>query len=363
MKYFISTGELSGDLHASYICKEIKELDKAADIYAIGGKNLEKLGINIFKHIDKLAIMGFVEVLKNLNMLKKTLDETYEFIVKNNMDRVILIDYGGFNLKLLERLKTKRPEIKVSYYIPPKVWIWGKKRIHKIKLADEILVIFPWEKKFYDENGIKAHYFGNPFMEKYKKRGKSGEKILLLPGSRKQEITSLIGDMLDVVKEKKDEKFLLKLAKKDHREYITENIEAINNLEITYDKSLEEAVEECKYAVAASGTVILELAILGLPGVVVYKTSLINEIIVKLIVKPKFITLPNLTLDEEVYVELLQRECNRDNIIRELDRIDANPTGAEDKVEEVRKRLDGKNIISNYAKLIVEGIQNNGKEE
>ncbi len=356
MKYFVSAGELSGDLHASYICSKIFDLDKDAQIYGIGGKNLKKVGIKIFRDIDKLAIMGFVEVLKNIKMLKKTLDDTYNFIVENKIERVILVDYGGFNLKLLEKLKGEDKGIKISYYIPPKVWIWGKKRIHKVKLADEILVIFPWEEEFYRENSIKAHYFGNPFMEKYKKRDKKGEKILLLPGSRKQEITSLITPMLEVVREKREEKFLLKLTKKEDVQLIKDNLGAYSNLEINYDISLEEAVERSKYAIAASGTVILELAILGLPGVAVYKTSIINELIVKLIVKPTFITLPNLTLNKEVYVELLQRDCNKERIIEELEKIDENIIKAEERVEEVRDKLYGENIIENYARAIVEGI-------
>lgn len=358
MKYFVSTGELSGDLHASYICKKILSLDKEAKIYGIGGKNLKKIGIEIFKDIDKLAIMGFVEVLKNIKMLKDTLNETYDFIVDNGIERVILVDYGGFNLKLLEKLKEHNKDIKISYYIPPKVWIWGKKRIHKIKLADEILVIFPWEEEFYRKNNIKAHYFGNPFMEKYNKREEKGDKILLLPGSRKQEITSLIIPMLEVVREKREEKFLLKLAKKEDLTLIKEDLASFTNLEINYDISLEDAVKECKYAIAASGTVILELAILGVPGVVVYKTSLLNELIVKLIVKPSFITLPNLTLNKEVYVELLQRDCNKKRIIEELSKIENNIHKAEEEVEEVREKLNGEKIIESYAKLIVEGTLN-----
>ena len=167
MNYFISTGELSGDLHASYIVEKIKNLDKNAKVYAIGGMNLKKQDVEIVRDIDSLAIMGFVEVVKNFNFLKKVLEETVEFILSNNIDRVVLVDYGGFNLKLLERLKLKKPSLKITYYIPPKVWIWGKKRVPKIAKADEILVIFPWEVDFYKKENVKALYFGNPFMEKY----------------------------------------------------------------------------------------------------------------------------------------------------------------------------------------------------
>jgi len=355
MRYFISTGELSGDLHASYLVEKILKLDDDAEVFAIGGKNLEKLEINIIKKIEKLAIMGFVEVIKNFNMLKKTLDETYDFIIENNIDRVILVDYGGFNLKLLERLKKNKPEIKVFYYIPPKIWIWGKKRIHKIKLADEILVIFPWEKEFYKKNKVEVSYFGNPFMEKYKKREKTGEKILLLPGSRKQEIQALIPYILEVVRKMPHEKFILKLSKVEDREYISEKIEEYKNLEIDYNTSLSDISEKVKYALAASGTVILELAILGIPAVVIYKTSLLNELIGKLIIKYKYVTLPNLTLDEEIYVELLQKDCNTDRILSELNKLEKSSSITNEQIDRVRNALSGNNIILDYAKVIVEG--------
>lgn len=362
MRYFISTGELSGDLHASYLVKEIIKVDENAKIYAIGGKNLKKEGVVIFKDIEKLAIMGFVEVFKNFKMLKKTLDETYDFIVENKIDRLILVDYGGFNLKLLERLKKNKINTEITYYIPPKIWIWGFKRIEKIKLADKIMVIFPWEKEFYKKHGVEVKYYGNPFMEKYKKREKSGDKILLLPGSRKQEVESLMPHMLQVVKALPNEKFLLKLAGKEYRKYISERIEEYENLEIDYDISLEKAAEQVKYTIAASGTVVLELAIIGIPGVVIYKTSLLNELIGRFIIKFKYVTLPNLTLDKEVYVELLQRDCNKNSILKELDKLENNREKSLHDIESVRKALFGENILKNYSLEVVEGTKKNEKE-
>lgn len=358
MNYFISTGELSGDLHASYIVEKIKNLDKNAQIHAIGGMNLKKQEVNIVRDIDSLAIMGFVEVLKNLSFIKKVLAETIDFILKNNIDRVVLVDYGGFNLKLLEELKRLKPSLKITYYIPPKVWIWGKKRVSKIAKADEILVIFPWEVDFYRKENMKAIYFGNPFMEKYKKIQRKGSSILILPGSRKQEIEKLLPVMLEVVKEKTDETFILKLAKEEDKNWIKEELGSYPNLIIDNKRSLKELCEESKYALAASGTVILELALLGLPGIVLYKTSVINEIIVKLFISLTFVSLPNLVLDKEVYKELLQGECRKDYILYEMKTLEKNYENVENQIDEVRKRLDGDNIIENYAKIIIKGDNN-----
>ncbi len=358
MNYFISTGELSGDLHASYIVEKLKTLDRNANIYAIGGKNLKSQNVNIVRDIDSLAIMGFGEVIKNIGFLKKVLDETVDFILKNQIDRVVLVDYGGFNLKLLEELKYYKPSLKISYYIPPKVWIWGKKRVHKIAKADEILVIFPWEVEFYEGNNYKALYFGNPFMEKYEKVTQKGESILLLPGSRRQEIQSLIPVMLQVVEERPEEKFILKLAKEEDKKLINKDLSKYSNLIIESEKSLKDLGSLCKYALAASGTVILELALLGIPGIVLYKTSIINEVIVKLFINLTYVSLPNLTLDKEVYKELLQRECNKERILEEMENLEKNYEKIEKSVDEIRSRLNGKNITESYAKIIIKGDNN-----
>ena len=302
--------------------------------------------------------MGFVEVIKQFSFLKKVLNETVDFILNNQIDRVVLVDYGGFNLKLLEILKEKKPTLKISYYIPPKVWIWGKKRVNKIALADEILVIFPWEVEFYQKEQMKALYFGNPFMEKYKPIEKRGENILLLPGSRKQEVVSLLPIMLEVVKEKTNETFILKLAKESDIEWVKFDENDYPNLKIETGKSLKELCENCKYALAASGTVILELALLGLPGIVLYKTSIINEIIVKLFIDLTYVSLPNLTLNREVYKELLQGECRADFIIYEMKKLESNYNQILSDIELIRNRLGGENIIENYAKIIIKGDNN-----
>ena len=267
---------------------------------------------------------------------------------ENKIKNVIMVDYGGFNLKLLERLKLKKPSLKITYYIPPKVWIWGKKRVPKIAKADEILVIFPWEVDFYKKENVKALYFGNPFMEKYEKITKKGDNILLLPGSRKQEITKLLPIMLEVVKEKTSETFILKLAKESDKNWVREDLSSYPNLIVENNKSLKELCEESKYALAASGTVILELALLGLPGIVLYKTSIINEIIVRLFIDLTFVSLPNLTLNREVYKELLQGECRSDFVIYEMKKLENNYNQILSDIELVRSRLGGENIIENY---------------
>lgn len=355
MKIFVSTGEMSGDLHLSYLVSEVLKTDSSVEFYGVVGDHSKKAGVEVVQDIRELAIMGFTEALKKYSYLKKKAYEYLEFIEKNQIEKVILVDYGGFNLKFLELLKEKLPHVEVYYYIPPKLWVWGEKRIKKLKLADHIMVIFPWEVDFYKKHGVKAVYYGNPFIDKYKLVDRRGDNILLLPGSRKQEVKKLLPEMLKVVRENQGEKFLLKLAKEEHRKWVEEDLNSYKNLEVNSDLSLEEAIKKSKVAIAASGTVILELALMGIPGVVVYKTGLINEIIARCLLDIKYVSLPNLTLNEEVYPELLQRECNSGNIWEKTEKILSNQDEVDKKIMEIRKKLSGNQVILSYAKYILEG--------
>lgn len=355
MKIFVSTGEASGDLHLSYLVKKAKEEDSSVKFYGVAGKHSKKEGVEIIQDIDELAIMGFVEALKKYSFLKAKANEYLDFIKKENIKKVILVDYGGFNLKFLELLKKEIKDIEVFYYIPPKLWIWGEKRIKKLKLADHIMVIFPWEVEFYKKHNIKAIYYGNPFTEKYKPVSHFGNKILLLPGSRKQEIKSLMKEILMVVNENKNEKYLLKLSSEEHLKWIDEDLSKYENLEINNKISLKDAVKECKVAIAASGTVTLELALLGLPTVVIYKTSSINYFIAKHILKVGFVSLPNLTLDEEVFPELLQNRCSSIEINKSVNEILNNLEEVYKKIQEIREKLSGEEITKKYAKFLLKG--------
>jgi lipid-A-disaccharide synthase len=352
VKYFVSTGELSGDVHLSYLLNEIKNEDKDAKFYGMAGDNSKKVGVHLLQHIDEIAVMGFKEAAMKYKYLKDKLDFFINFILENNIKKVILVDYGGFNIKFLEKLKQVDDSIKVYYYIPPKVWIWGEKRVEKLKLADKLLVIFPWEVEFYKTKNIDVKYYGNPFIEKYNKIDKKGDKILLLPGSRKQEITKILPTLLKVVDRLKNEKFILKLANKKSLEYIKNDLSKYDNLEISYEK-LDNCIKKSKYAIATSGTVVLELALLGLPGIVVYKTSIINEIIVRLFIDLNYVSLPNLTLNEEVYPELLQNNFNVEKIIEKIKYIENNSNKINEKINEIRSKLGGNNIVKQYAQYII----------
>lgn len=353
MKFFVSCGEASGDLHLSYLVKSINSRYENVEFFGVAGEKSEKEGVKILQNIDELAIMGFTEILKKYKFLKNKAQDYINFIRENDIKNVILIDYGGFNLKFLEMLKKEIEHIKVFYYIPPKIWIWGEKRIHKLKLADHIMVIFPWEVDFYKKHNVNAIYYGNPFSDIYKKNEKSGEKILLLPGSRKQEILSMIPIFLEIIKALKDKNFVLKLNSLNDLIY-TKEIEKQKNIEITIEKSLKDITKECELGIATSGTVTLELALLNLPTIVVYKTSAINYFIAKYILKVGYISLPNLIANLEIFPELIQNKCNSKEIIKNIGLIQKNKELVFSKIEEMREKIAGKAVIGSYADFLME---------
>lgn len=355
MKIFVSAGEVSGDLHLSYLVKNILKIDDSVEFYGAAGDHSKKEGVHIIQDIKELAVMGFVEGLKKYSFLKKKASEYLEFIRKNNIEKVILVDYGGFNLAFLKLLKKEEPQVEVYYYIPPKLWVWGEKRIKTLKLADHILVIFPWEVEFYKKHGINAVYYGNPFAEKYSLIEDRGDKILLLPGSRKQEVQSLMPVMLDVVKSRPDKKFILKLHSSKPFEWIEEDLLKYSNLLIETNKTLEEVVKESEIAIAASGTVTLELSLMGIPAIVLYKTSAINAFIARHILKLGLVSLPNLTLNREVYPELLQEKCTKEEVLFYLNVLKNKKEKINREIKEIRDKLSGEDIVKNYGKYILRG--------
>lgn len=340
-KIFISCGEMSGDLHASYIVEEMKKKENL-EFYGVVGDKSIAAGVKAINHIKNNDVMGFVEAIKKYRYFKEKAKEYINFMKKEKIKTVIFVDFGGFNLKFFDLVKKELPDVKMIYYIPPKVWTWGKSRIKKLKNFDDVIVIFPFEKKYFDKTienfginskkSLKVQYFGNPFVDKYKFSEHLGEKILLLPGSRKQEIEKYLPVIYEVLinPKVKNEKFIMKLADKSHIKYIDEmdkkfnmNFRSLKNLEISFEK-VENFRDECKYCIATSGTVTFEMALMGLPVIVVYKTSKINAFIARKIVKIKYITLTNLNAKKEIFKELLQEDFSSQKILDEMETMEKN---------------------------------------
>ena len=327
MKYYLIAGEASGDLHGANLIKFLKERDAQPEFRFFGGNLMLAEGGTLVKHYADMAFMGFVEVIANLPAILKNLSFCKQDILSWQPDVLILIDFPGFNLKIAEF--AKKNGLMVCYYISPKVWAWNQKRVLKIKkVVDHMFCILPFEVNFYRQWGMNVDYVGNPLLDAiaafkpdagfYKTNQLSSEKkiIALLPGSRKQEISYLLPDMLKVSEKFPDHQFIIAGAPSFDVSFYDQflgdrKIPVIFNA--TYD-----LLSNSQAAIVASGTATLETALFHVPQVVVYKGNTVSIGIARMLVKIRFISLVNLVMDSAVVKELIQQDYNPQNIANEV---------------------------------------------
>jgi lipid-A-disaccharide synthase len=332
MKYYIISGEASGDLHGSNLVKEIRKLDGNATIRAWGGDLMQAAGAEIVKHYKELAFMGFTEVIRNLPTILNNLKFCKKDILSFRPDVLVLIDYPGFNLRIAKWAKEQG--LKIVYYISPQVWAWKEGRVKSIREnVDRMLVILPFEKSFYNKWNYKVEYVGHPLVHVIEESQKNSTPfvtdnkqvnsqkpiIAILPGSRKQEILKKLPIMLEASKNFV-EQYRFVLAK------------APGNEDAFYDAITQQAgvettrdtyglLKNARAALVTSGTATLETALFGVPEIVCYKGSSISYQIAKRLIKIKYISLVNLIMEREVVKELIQDELTPENLVTELNKI------------------------------------------
>jgi len=333
MRYFIIAGEQSGDLHGSNLVRGLLAADHDAVITCWGGDLMQAAGAELLMHYRETAFMGFLEVARNLRKILHNIEQCKENILKYKPDVVILIDYPGFNLKIAEFAKSK--EIKVFYYISPKLWAWKEKRVEKIRLfVDRMFIIFPFEVDFYRKHGITVEYYGNPLVDEIdrkttvmperaalKKDLSTGGKpvIALLAGSRRHEIKHILPEMLKLVSQFPEYQFIL-AGVKNIPDSFYGKIMGDSPVRLVKDKTYE-ILYISEAALVASGTATLETALLGIPQVVCYKGDFISMAIASILVKVRYISLVNLIMDREVVTELIQYDLTREKVLSELKEI------------------------------------------
>jgi lipid-A-disaccharide synthase len=361
MKYFIVSGEPSGDLHGSTLAKEIYKMDNEAIIYGWGGDLMKNAGVNITKHFTELAFMGFVEVLLNLNKILKNFREFKNTITNLQPDKVILIDFPGFNLRIAKWLH--KNNFKTYYYILPQIWAWNRSRAKKIKkYIDHSISILPFEEKFYKKYNLKVHYVGHPLLDhiqQFKLMNKDVIKtnkpiIAILPGSRIQEIKKLLPEMVKAVKPYEND-FQIYVA---GLSFINKNIYldcgvAPDQLLINETYNL---LQSSYAAVVTSGTATLETAIFDVPLVVCYKANWVSYLIARMVARVRFISLVNLIYNEQIVKELIQEKCTADNINYELNRIISDKKYRQKMIEnfaELKKILGDSGASQKAAEIVV----------
>lgn len=328
MKYYIISGERSGDLHASNLIKAIKSEDKQADVRGIGGEYLEAAGATLFRHYKDIAIMGFWEVFTSLSKIKKIFNDCQSDILSYKPDVVILVDFGGFNLRMAKYLKENG--IKVYYYISPKIWAWNQSRANKVKaFVDKMFVILPFEKDFYKRFNYEVDYVGNPVYDaiashhqspSFKADNNLTNKpiISILPGSRKQEVELMLSTMASIIPDFSEYQFVIAAVSNLPKSfYLPFQLKGIS---VVFDKTYDLLLNS-EAAVVASGTATLETGLLEIPQVVCYKTSAITYAIGKQLVKVDYISLVNLIAGKQVVRELLQKDFTAEKIKEELKNI------------------------------------------
>lgn len=332
MKYYIISGEASGDLHGANLMKALYKAEPDAEVRFWGGNLMEQVGGTLVKHYKDLAFMGFAEVLANLKTILKNITFCKKDITAFNPDVIIFIDYPGFNMRIAKWAKQKGYD--THYYISPQIWAWKEGRIKAIKQdVNHMYVILPFEKDFYEKkHQFPVHYVGHPLLDEiedfklnrsndFKKVHQLDDRpiIALLPGSRKQEISRLLNEMLQIVNAYPQYQFIIagapSLDYEFYKQFIhQENVKFISN--DTYN-----LLNNAYAAIVTSGTATLETALFKIPQVVVYKANNISYQIAKRVIKLKYISLVNLIMDELIVTELIQSDCNKVQIQKEFDKV------------------------------------------
>lgn len=369
MKYYIIAGERSGDLHGGNLVKSLIKLDPEAKLQGVGGDYMQAAGVKLNTHYRELAFMGFIEVVKNLNTVSRYIKKTKKEILDCAPDVIILIDYGGFNMRIASF--ARKNNIKVYYYITPKVWAWYTRRAVKLKQnVTKMFVILPFEKEFFKQFDAEVDYVGNPVMDAVKQHvpdrtflgnyqlDPARPIVALLPGSRKQELLRMVPVMAEVVKANPEVNFCVAVVNNlDGGLYepfrYSENVSLIP--EDTYNLLLN-----ARAAIVTSGTATLETALFRVPQTVIYKASASTYRIVKWMIKVKFISLVNLIAGKEVIKELIQHEANVTAISHELKQLLADGKYRNDMLsnyDQIIKMLDIGSASENAARLMVQYLK------
>jgi lipid-A-disaccharide synthase len=329
-KIYIIAGEASGDLHAGNLSVALKAIYPNIQIRGWGGNHLEASGASIDVRYERANFMGFSEVLKNLRTILSLFKLTKKIILEYKPDALILIDYPGFNLRMAKWAFKKN--IPVYYYIAPQVWAWNEKRVKILREAvRQLFIILPFEKEYFAKHGIQASYFGHPLLQlinnfKFNPDFRSDHNltnqsiIALLPGSRKQEIITMLPIYLRAVKNECKYQIVVAGLTQHKELYASIFQEEHISPKIVFDDTYN-ILHQARFAIVTSGTATLETALFGVPEIVCYKGNQMSYWLAKKLIKVKYICLVNLIADKKIVQELIQKHCNPDSIREELKRL------------------------------------------
>ena len=356
-KIFILTGEPSGDKLASKVIAQLKNSRSDIEYLSIGGEHLKALDIKSLYDLKEVTYLGFTRVLLNIFKIKSKINETVKEILKFKPDILFSVDSPDFTLRVVKEVKKKDPNIKTIHFVAPQIWVWREHRLKQLKsFLDHVLLLFPFEKKYFDKENIKSTFTGHPLLEDRSKSKvdisqiiKDKKKIFsIYPGSRLSEINILTPILFKFIKKMnaryKDLFFVFHST--------TEHVQLIQNLllnkgfkncgAIGDEKIKSHILKSSMFAVAKSGTISLEICNAKIPSVIIYKMGIINFFIVKMLVKVKFANIINIAANEEIIPELLQSNCNSANIYNTVENLLSDKKALENQITKSQE------IISNF---------------
>jgi len=329
----ILAGEASGDAHAAEFVEHIKQLNPDIYISGMGTTEMKKAGVDVFFDSSVIAVMGLVEVLKHWGDIKRAMNIVRRQLEETRPDLLVLVDYPEFNFKMARH--ARELGIKVLFYISPTVWAWRPKRIHKIgRLIDHMAVILKFEKAYYERANIPVSFVGHPLVDKVKSTRSSDEVrqqlgldqnvpvIGLFPGSRNSEIDRLLPLMIETAKQmrrtKPELRFVLPVAAALDFDAIKQQCD-MSQLDIVLTRDdIYDLIICCDSIISCSGTVTLEIALLGVPMCIVYKMSWLTYAIMSRLITIPYVGLVNIVAGKSVVKEFLQNDATADNISREM---------------------------------------------
>ena len=363
---FIVAGEPSGDIHAAKLVSAIKVISPKTKFFGNGGDKMSESGVEIIHHINDLSVMGFIEVIKHLPKLLNILQSTVSSIKNIKPDRIILVDYPGFNLRLAKKIKSLR--IPITYFILPQLWAWKESRIKTMKnTIDQSISIFPFEAEWFNSRGLDTFYAGHPFIERnydlddktnfFNKHNFKQDRpiIVLLPGSRQQEIDYHWPIFLKTVA------ILNKKTPGVQTIVVKYNNVTLNPVpaHMKIEVSMRSAMKYGTAAISSSGTATLECALANLPIVVCYKMSYINWILFNFFGKVKYISIVNLIANKRIIPELIQHKMSPENLTKKilpyLDITSKKRQATIKKYKKLRKYLGSPGVFDRVANIIVHG--------
>jgi len=357
-KIFILTGEASGDKLASKAISDLKKINPNIEYLSVGGENLKRIGINSIYDLKEITYLGFTSVFLNIFKIKKKINETVKAIEDFNPEILFTVDSPDFTLRVAERVKKNNPKIKTVHYVAPQVWVWREGRVKKIKkFIDHILLLFNFEKKYFDKENVSNEFVGHPLLDNSTESAidinqileKNNAVISVFAGSRKSELevlTPILLDFIQLMNKKYNDFTFVFHSTNEYSSLIKAYIKKynLNNCEVISDYKIKSHIlKKSVFAVSKSGTVSLEICNAKIPSIILYKMGLINFLLIKMLVKVKYANIINIAANDEIIPELLQSNCNAKKIFEYVSDFLDNP-------EKINSQIKKTQLIINNLK-------------